>query len=142
MKHSKLLGKWKIGTIALAAVGLSLLPGNFNVPGIGTVEAFALEKTDLTNATVTLTDASRVYTGNAITLTMDDISAIKDKSDRYHKEWRKERHNRDGQVRNDKILDLIFHVGTQQASEDAAAYLYTVFTFPVLHFLHSCGTIR
>ncbi|MBQ9361648.1 MAG: hypothetical protein IJT96_11505, partial [Lachnospiraceae bacterium] len=45
------------------------------------------------------------------------------KSDRYHKERRKERHNRDGQVRNDNILDLIFHVGTQQASEDAAAYL-------------------
>ncbi|MBQ9359832.1 MAG: hypothetical protein IJT96_02210, partial [Lachnospiraceae bacterium] len=45
------------------------------------------------------------------------------KSDHHDEEWRQGRHNRDGQVRNDNILDLIFHVGTQQASEDAAAYL-------------------
>ena len=55
MKLLKMVGRWKLGVAALAALGLSVLPASFNVPGVGTVEAYANNLTDLSGATVTVT---------------------------------------------------------------------------------------
>ena len=55
MKLLKMVGKWKLGVAALAALGLSVLPASFNVPGVGVVQAFADDLTDLAGATVTVT---------------------------------------------------------------------------------------
>ncbi|MBQ9359774.1 MAG: hypothetical protein IJT96_01905, partial [Lachnospiraceae bacterium] len=59
MRNWKLFGK--IGAIALTALGLALVPGNFNVPGVGTVKAFAANAWE--DATVTVSDV--YFTGAA-----------------------------------------------------------------------------
>ena len=64
MRNWKLFGK--IGAIALTALGLALVPGDFNVPGVGTVEAFAEDTVDLEGATIELNEATAVYTGDVI----------------------------------------------------------------------------
>ena len=66
MKHRKLT--WKLGIAAIAALGLSVMPAHFNVPGVGTVQAFASADTV---GEVTFPVDSKVYDGNAQNL--DDL---------------------------------------------------------------------
>ena len=72
MRNWKLFGK--IGAIALTALGLALVPGDFNVPGVGTVEAYADPTTiDLTDATVSLTNRTGVYTADGQAPTIGSV---------------------------------------------------------------------
>ena len=81
MRNWKLSGK--IGAIALTALGLALVPGDFNVPGVGAVEAFAAGNlTNLDGAEVTLQNASGgdefVFKNNEFALGTDvQIKSIK-----------------------------------------------------------------
>ena len=78
MRNWKLFGK--IGAIALTALGLSLLPGNFNVPGVGSVQAFAseaVETGDLTGATVTIAGgATATYDKGVKNITIGSIAGV------------------------------------------------------------------
>ena len=65
MKHGKLT--WKLGIAAIAALGLSVMPAHFNVPGIGVEQAFAAQKT-----ATTFSVGNIKYTGAAITV--DDLT--------------------------------------------------------------------
>ena len=78
MRNWKLFGK--IGAIALTALGLSLLPGNFNVPGVGSVQAFAGDTlVDLAGATVTVQPVN--YKNAAYNPESDLTWTIKDDKD-------------------------------------------------------------
>ena len=78
MRNWKLFGK--IGAIALTALGLALVPGNFNVPGVGTVQAFASAVTDLSEMSIEATDVTITggrsvdYTGQVIDPKITEIA--------------------------------------------------------------------
>ena len=73
MRNWKLFGK--IGAIALTALGLALVPGDFNVPGVGTVEAYAAD--DIKLKEVVLKNASTEFKFTGEDLSEDVFAAVK-----------------------------------------------------------------